>query len=242
MMIDESDTSSYDDTDSPQTAENGRPDDRRTAQRAALLDAASEMLMRGGPDSISLRKLATKVGASTMAVYTAFGGKDGLIAALFNEAFERLSTTQAAVPKQDEPLLYLAELGRAYHEFALSNPSYYALMISATMPVPEQMRHAVESKGTPAARGISGHSSYAFLYEAVEACIKEGSFPQDIEPMMIADAFWAVVHGLCSLELAGFHATADDANARFAITTLALMRGFLTEKGHAKLDSFTRGV
>ncbi|MDO8289090.1 MAG: TetR/AcrR family transcriptional regulator [Parvibaculum sp.] len=219
-----------------------KADLRRNAQRAALLDAASEMLLRGGPDSISLRKLATKVGTSTMAVYTAFGGKDGLIAALFDEAFDRLGDAQSAVPKNDEPLLYLADLGRAYHEFARQNPSYYALMISATMPVSEAARHAHSADTILPARGISGHSSYQFLLDGVTACIKDGSFSDEFEPILVADAFWAVVHGLCSLELAGFHATADEAKTRFAVTTLAVIRGFMTDKGRAKLESYTRGA
>ena len=74
-------------------------EERRNAQREALLDAASEMLMHGGPDAISMRKLAARVGASTMAVYTAFGGKEGLITALFEEAFDRLAAAQNAVPR-----------------------------------------------------------------------------------------------------------------------------------------------
>jgi len=214
-----------------------KADLRRNAQRAALLDAASEMLLRGGPDSISLRKLATKVGTSTMAVYTAFGGKDGLISALFDEAFERLGDAQAAVPKNPEPLLYLADLGRAYHEFARNNPSYYALMISATMPVSETARHVDASLP---ARAISGHSSYNFLLGGITDCIKSGDFTDEFEPILVADAFWAVVHGLCSLELAGFHATAEDARKRFAVTTLAMIRGFMTDKGRAKLDAYAQ--
>lgn len=225
----------HDDTTEPSSA-----DKRRDAQRAALLDAASEMLLRGGPDSISLRKIASRVGTSTMAVYTAFGGKDGLISALFDEAFDRLSAAQAAVQRSDEPLLWLRDLGHAYHEFALANPAYYALMINTIMPVNESIRHATDADTALPARGISIHPSYQFLYDAIVACIAEGSFPDTIEPLRIADAFWAVVHGLCSLELAGFHPTAEEAKAQFAVTTLAVTRGFLTEKGRAKLDSFSK--
>ena len=217
---------------------NNRAELRRNAQRAALLDAASEMLLRGGPDSISLRKLAAKVGTSTMAVYTAFGAKEGLIAALFDEAFERLSEAQRAVPRNAEPLLWIADLGRAYHTFALENPSYYALMISATMPVSEAARHADGSGVVLPARGISGHASYQFLFDAVEACVTDGSFRDDIEPIMIADSFWAVVHGLCSLELAGFHASADAAQSRFFVATRAVIYGFMTPKGRAKFDAY----
>lgn len=210
---------------------------RRDAQRAALLDAASRMLMHGGPDAISLRKLAAEVGTSTMAVYTAFGGKEGLISALYEEAFDRLGATQRAVPRDPDPLVWLANLGRAYHDFALANPSYYALMISVTMPVSEAARHA--GAELPA-RGISGHPSYQYLLDAVKACVDEGYFASDVEPVMIADAFWAVAHGLCSLELAGYHTSASEAGARFITTTSAVMTGFLTEKGRARMNLATR--
>ncbi len=82
-------------------------DKRRLAQRDALLDAASEMLVHGGPDAISLRKLAARIGTSTMAVYTAFGGKDGLIAALFTEAFNRLAAAEA---EEERLVLALVEV------------------------------------------------------------------------------------------------------------------------------------
>ncbi|MDP2125071.1 MAG: TetR/AcrR family transcriptional regulator [Parvibaculum sp.] len=213
---------------------------RRNAQREGLLDAASEMLMHGGPDAISLRKLATKVGASTMAVYTAFGGKEGLITALFEEAFDRLAAAQNAAVRDPEPILWLANLSRAYRDFALKNPSYYALMISATLPVPDALRHNEPATCEPAARSIARHPSYQNLLDAIEACIAEGSMPGDADPAIIADALWATVHGLCSLELAGFHLSAEDAEKRFGVAAGAVMRGLLTPKGLKKYESFSR--
>ena len=209
---------------------------RRDAQRVALLDAASQMLMRGGPEAISLRKLASEIGASTMSVYTAFGGKEGLISALYDEAFERLEATQRTAPRDPDPLVWLANLGHAYREFALANASYYALMISVTMPVSQAMRHAQPSGVALPARGISSHPSYQYLLDAVKTCIAEGYFSADVEAVMIADAFWAGVHGLCSLELAGFHASAKQAEARFVTTTRAVMTGFLTSKGRSRMN------
>ena len=213
-------------------------DKRRLAQREALLDAASEMLVHGGPDAISLRKLAARIGTSTMAVYTAFGGKDGLIAALFTEAFDRLAAAEAAAPKHDEPLLWLGELARAYRGFALKNPSYYALMISATLPIPDSLRHKETEE--PAARGVSQHASYQIMRSAVEACIADGSFPSDRDPDELAGALWSAVHGHCSLELAGFHENAEAAEKRFNLTTGAILRGLLTPKGLEKFESFIR--
>ena len=215
-------------------------EERRNAQREALLDAASEMLMHGGPDAISMRKLAARVGASTMAVYTAFGGKEGLITALFEEAFDRLAAAQNAVPRHPEPILWLANLSRAYRDFALKNPSYYSLMISATLPLPAALRHDEPASCEPTARSIARHPSYQNLLDATEACIAEGSMPADAGPAIVADALWATVHGLCSLELAGFHLSAEDAEKRFAVAAGAVMRGLLTPKGLKKYESFSR--
>lgn len=213
---------------------------RRSAQREALLDAASEMLVHGGPDAISLRKLANRVGASTMAVYTAFGGKEGLITALFEEAYDRLAAAEEAVPQNREPLRLLHDLALAYRSFALKNPSYYALMISSTLPVPDALRHGDVADGNPAARHVTGHRSYRIMLEAVTACIEEGSLPANVGADVLADALWAAVHGLCSLELAGFHASAEAAEKRFNVTTVAILRGLLTPEGRKKLDRLNR--
>jgi hypothetical protein len=57
---------------------------------------------------------------------------------------------------------------------------------------------------------------------------------------VLADALWAAVHGLCSLELAGFHDSADAAETRFNVTTGAILRGLLTPEGLKKLETLSR--
>ncbi len=212
-------------------------DKRRSAQRAALLDAASEMLVHGGHESISLRKLAAKVGTSTMAVYTAFGGKDGLIAALLEEGFKRLSIALAQVPRNKEPLLWLRNLGTGFRHFALDNHAYYALMISVTMPLSVEERHDNPDYAELPSRAITRHPAYRELLNAIQACIDEGSFPSTLTPVAISESFWATIHGLCSLELAGFYKSEEDARTGFTLTAFAVMRGLLTSKGRAKLDA-----
>jgi AcrR family transcriptional regulator len=215
-------------------------DARRNAQREALLDAASEMLVHGGPEAISLRKLAARVGTSTMAVYTAFGGKEGLIFALYEEAFDRLAAAEEAVMKNPEPLLYLRDLAFAYRDFALKNPSYYALMISSTLPVPDSLRHGETGETNPTARGVTQHRSYRIMLDAVKKCVEDGALPSHHGVEVLADALWAAVHGLCSLELAGFHDSAEAAENRFNVTTGAILRGLLTPEGRKKLDSLNQ--
>jgi AcrR family transcriptional regulator len=197
------------------------------AQRTELLDAASEMLAKGGPEALSVRKLATAVGTSTMAIYTAFGGKEGLIAALYDEAFERMATTQESVPRPDNPLEWLAGLGAAYREFALKHPAYYALMISATLPLSELQ----PSEKEPVARGIASQRAYKSLDESVRACQQEGFIDPSMATEDLTAMFWATVHGHVSLELAGFHETVETAERLFVFLTRSIVSSVLSKKG-----------
>ncbi len=196
-------------------------------QRTELLDAASDMLAEGGPEALSVRKLAQAVGTSTMTIYTAFDGKDGVIAALYEEAFSRMGDFQEAVPKGQSPLEWLAGLGVAYRQFALKNPSYYALIMSETLPLSQFQGTEAE----PLARGIARQRSYRSLFDAVRACQDQGLLSADHATEEITAVLWATVHGHVSLELAGFHETRDAADSSFLLLTRSVLVGLLTSKG-----------
>ena len=55
----------------------------------ALLDAAHRLLADHGSEALTVRRIATEAGMSTMNVYSRFGGKDGVIDELFIDGFER---------------------------------------------------------------------------------------------------------------------------------------------------------
>jgi len=199
--------------------------------RCRLLDHAGKLLLREGPDGISLRKLASEAGTSTMSVYTLFGSKEGLRIALFEEGFDRLADAHFSTPRHPEPILWLWNLACAYRGFALQHPALYALMISLTLPVLSSLRRESEPS-----RVITQHRAYTNLLEAVEACVAEGSMPEKPGAQVIADALWATVHGLCSLELAGFYSSREAAEKRFNFCANAAMRGMLTASGIRRLD------
>src|SRR3954467_2711332 len=94
-----------------------------------LVDEAGRILSREGAGGLSLRRLAAATGTSTMAVYTRFGDKQGLLAAMYRAGFERLGAAMtAAVDGGGAPRTALAELGLAYRRTALANPHLYDLM------------------------------------------------------------------------------------------------------------------
>src|SRR5471032_1987344 len=104
------------------------------ALRVAMLDAAGALLHSEGPQALTTRRLADAVGTSTQAIYTLFGGKEGIVRAMYREGFDRLEQCLADVPDADAPA-YLLGLGRAYRTAALRSPHYYDVMFGR--PVPE---------------------------------------------------------------------------------------------------------
>src|SRR2546423_13199534 len=93
--------------------------------RVAMLDAAGALLHAEGPQALTTRRLADAVGTSTQAIYTLFGGKEGIVRAMYVEGFDRLEQELAAVDAAESPSDYLLGLGRAYRKAALRSPHYY---------------------------------------------------------------------------------------------------------------------
>lgn len=196
-----------------------RPKLHDDALRVRLLDTAGELLTSEGPGALSLRRLAAAAGTSTSAVYALFGGKPGILRALFIEAFTRFAAHLDTVTASDDPLADILALARAYRASALADPHLYTVMfgspVSGFEPAPQDWEHA--------------EATFIPLLDTVRRAIAAGLL-RDINPVAIAIALWANVHGLVSLEL------------RAAMPIVALPPGELFEAAiHATLDGWRVG-
>src|SRR5215204_5330597 len=107
-----------------------RPKLHDEALRTRLLDRAAELLSSEGPQALSLRRLAADAGTSTTAVYSLFGGKPALLAAVYDEAVRRFGEHMAAVRPTEDPMADLRRLGEAYRRSALADPHLYEVMFT----------------------------------------------------------------------------------------------------------------
>ncbi|MEM1253963.1 MAG: TetR/AcrR family transcriptional regulator [Cyanobacteria bacterium P01_H01_bin.21] len=160
------------------------------ALRRGILDDASSLLIREGPTALSMRRIAQLVGCSTTVLYTMFGNKQGLVDQLYLRGFEKLRQTLQAVPYAGSSHDYIYELGQAYHQFALENSTYYAIMFSNPIAdyVPSETSHQLSQE------------SFKLLVQAVQDCLP---IDED-EAWSIARIIWATIHGHVTLELAGY--------------------------------------
>jgi AcrR family transcriptional regulator len=158
------------------------------AVRVALIEAAARITAEEGRDALSLRRVAGEVGASTMAVYTHFGGMVELRREVRREGFARLATSLAAVEDTDDPVADTVALGIAYYRMALANPHLYRAMF-------------MDGKVDEEDAGV-GLETYQPLLRNVGRCIDAGRFAP-ATPHELAKQVWATLHGFASLHIAG---------------------------------------
>lgn len=115
--------------------------------RDVVFDVARRRFVAQGLDGLAVRAIADEAGCTTMAVYTHFGGKDGLVQAFFDEGFERLAAAQRAVSADLAPRERALALCHAYRRLAHELPHHYDLMLGARSggfrPAPESRRRAL---------------------------------------------------------------------------------------------------
>ena len=154
--------------------------------RTVLVERAAEMLAAREP--VTLRALVRGTGASTMAVYTHFGGMDGLWSAVRQEGFDRLDRRLATVPRTDDPVRDLAALSAAYARSALDFPHLYRAMFDTRAELTD-----------PAVAGASFGELVACAARAGQA----GRLAAGTDAEDIALRVWAAGHGLVLLVVTG---------------------------------------
>jgi AcrR family transcriptional regulator len=185
-------------------------------QRTAILEAANRLLAEEGPGALTVRRIAAEAGGSTTNVYSRFGGKDGVLDALYREGFERLALVMTNERRTDDPVADLRRCGAAYRDFALTHPTYYTVMFDRPVP-----------GFTPSAEGkrFAG-STLGMLAERIQRAIDAGRLVGDAHEL--AADVWATNHGLVSLELRTMGPPQLDWSRRHAETIDALLRGLAT--------------
>ena len=151
--------------------------------RAALVEAALEMLEAGEP--FSLRSLARRAGVSTAAPYRHFADRGALEAAVAVQGLRELMdelTGHGATPRSAAEV---ADLAVGYVRFALRRPALFRLMFG--QPCDDQDDERVRAAG----------ALHEYLAE-VMADVFPGS-----DPVALSTAGWSLAHGLAFLHLDG---------------------------------------
>ena len=163
------------------------------AFRARLCAVAQKRFAKQGVDGVSMRQLADALGCSPMTPYRYFRNKEEILAAVRAAAFDRFASAleEAARKTRGDLRAGGQAMGEAYIRFALGDQDAYRLMFDLSQPHPDRYPELVRASAR--ARHM--------MSAALEALVKAGIFVGD--PQLLGYVFWATMHGLVVLHLAG---------------------------------------
>ncbi|MBR7888245.1 TetR/AcrR family transcriptional regulator [Marinomonas sp. A79] len=172
----------------------------------SLLSAASQIVKEQGVESLSMRKLADRVGVSRTAPYHHFKDKNALLCALaemsFREQEQRLLLllNQSQLSAQNSRHAFEHYVA-SYLEYALENSETYDLMYGRTL-----WKAGEPSESLKAA----SKQTFKTWLEWVAELQKEAVLPSDNTPLRIGQTTWASLHGLARLFIDGIYLDQSD--------------------------------
>jgi len=185
----------------------------RSEIRAGVIDAAARILAEEGLSALTVRRVADRVNASTKVVYTLFGGKEGLLEAVYLGAFDRLSEEMAEPAALPDPRERVLASARNYRLFALAHPDLYSVMFGEAsagfQPSLDARRH--------------GWATFKAMRTSLIEC-RPSMTERDADFAM--RAVWAAMHGVVSLELRDILGPAEMSDALLITSVSAICTRF----------------
>lgn len=164
------------------------PSEDRATQATRI---ARELLDADGPEAVSMRNIADRMGVKAPSLYKHVPDKATLEVALIVQGLAELGAAVNAVAGQG-----LRPLADAYREWALAHPHLYALCTQRPLPRDRLPEGLEANAAAPVLAAVGGDQDRA-------------------------RALWAAAHGLVSLELAQRFPPGADVDAAWATMVAA---------------------
>ena len=188
------------------------------------MDAARELFASEGYDAVSMRRIAEAIEYSPTAIYVHFRDKQDLMFQLCRTDFAWLAQSMVELQQVADPIERIKRMGHAYIRFGVEHPNHYRLMFMTRVDLPPEVVLQDENHGNV------DRDSYALLKQTCQQAIDRGQIrPEYRDADLIAQTFWAAVHGVASLQIT----KADDPWMQWS---------GLDRLAEAAIDSVLRGV
>jgi AcrR family transcriptional regulator len=187
--------------------------------RAALIDAAHQLIREHGSAGFSLREAARAVGVDPAACYRHFRDREQVLVAIAQDGFAELAdATARAREAHRAPRHQLLAMAQAYLSFALERPAQFRLMFGDSGLPARDPRHRSER--------VERGPFEQLLDVATAQLAGAGPAPAATSAEPFANALWAVAHGVTRLVIDGAIAVPEpEARALLERTITAVLDG-----------------
>lgn len=181
-----------------------RQDRERQAVTASILDAARDLFIAEGYQSVSIRKIAERIEYSPAAIYSYYASKDDIFLALAAEGFHRLDQKVRAAMTTDDPLENVRGCWWAFYQFAQEQPAFFQLMfVDHSVPRITQQWEGFEFLQQMLTNAVA----------AIQKAIDAGAFPATLSPNAAMHMLWASLIGPAVIGIRHRLATGEDYDA-----------------------------
>ena len=158
--------------------------------KEALVRAALELIAEKGPAGFTFADAARWAGVSPAAPYRHYRDRDALLADVARRGFEAFAAALERAWDEGRPDVLMAfdRVGKAYLQFAKSEPAFYSAMFEA----------GVAADSDPDLRA-AGDRAFAVLRNASEKLVALAPAKQRPPALMVALHIWSMTHGIASL-------------------------------------------
>jgi AcrR family transcriptional regulator len=158
--------------------------------KEALIAAALDLIARKGPSGFTFAEAARFAGVSPAAPYRHFRDREELLANVALRGFTRFEAALAAAWRDGmpDPFTAFERMGRAYLDFARTEPAYYSAMFESglALDISQDLRDA-------------GERAFAVIRAASERLVAQIPAARRPPAFMVALHVWAMAHGIASL-------------------------------------------
>ncbi|WP_085283284.1 TetR/AcrR family transcriptional regulator [Colwellia chukchiensis] len=167
--------------------------------RKSLIATATEMVAQAGVESLSLRKLAERIGVSRTAAYHHFTDKNALLCAIAEQGFKQWHQQASEIFTANTltPEAKFRQFVHAYIGFATENPSLYELMFGGIIWKEKQSTETLKSMA---------YASFNYQVEMTKLWQQQGVIINNENSLRLAQVNWATLHGIARLVIDGIYA------------------------------------
>jgi len=184
--------------------------------KSEILKAAAFIVEDCGPDCVTMRQVAERIGYSPTTIYLHFKDKSALLRESVHVAFAELTDACEVAAVGPRALDRLRQSARAYVVWGIMHPGHYRLMFEFS----EELQFSSDDTGAL-------RESIAWQHDSIRDAVEGGELQATTDVGAMAEAVMAALHGAVSLAVTGRLAAGLDSAAgrqRVDVATRAVDR------------------